>query len=62
MTLEPELRRKKRPVAQLLPAETVLSTDDMTYESHKLNEIAELLWRPDSLPQTERNACVLRAL
>lgn len=62
MTSEPELRRKKRPVAKLLPAETVLPTDDMTFESRKLHEIAELLWLPESLPQTERNARVLRAL
>ncbi len=59
---KPELRSKKRPVAQLLPAETVLPTDDRTFETRKLNEIAELLWLPDSLPQAERNARILRAL
>lgn len=28
---EPEIRKKKRPVAKLLPAETVLPTDGMTF-------------------------------
>ncbi|WP_282026221.1 hypothetical protein [Limimaricola cinnabarinus] len=49
--MKPDIRRKKRPVAKLLPAETVLPTDDLTFESRKLNEIAELLWLPESLPQ-----------
>jgi len=50
------------PVAKLLPHDVVLKSSDVTVEVRKLNEIAELLWLPESLENHERNARIIRAL
>ncbi|PSK81537.1 hypothetical protein CLV79_1155 [Limimaricola soesokkakensis] len=61
-TSEPQFRPKKHSAAKLLSGEAALPTDDRTFEARKLTEIAELLWLPQSLPESERNARLLRAL
>lgn len=50
------------PVNKLYPINALVETDDTTIESRKLNEIADLIWRPKSLPETERNARLVRAI
>ncbi len=60
-TTKPQSRSNKRPVAKLLQTETALPIDDMTFETRKLSEIAELLWLPEGLPEAEQNARILRA-
>ena len=50
------------PVNKLYPINALVETDDKTIESRKLNEIADLIWRPKSLPETERNARLVRAI
>ncbi|MGR3592248.1 MAG: hypothetical protein ACU0B9_19640 [Limimaricola soesokkakensis] len=59
---EPQFRPEKQSAATLLSAEAALPTDDRTYEARKINEIGELLWLPDYLLKSERNARILRAL
>ncbi|EAR52134.1 hypothetical protein OG2516_18755 [Oceanicola granulosus HTCC2516] len=59
---EPQTRSHKLPAAEFLPVEGLLPVDDWTFETRKLNEIAELLWLPESLPEAERNARIMRAL
>lgn len=49
-------------MAKLLPHDVVLKSSDVTVEVRKLNEIAELLWLPESLENDERNARIIRAL
>ncbi|WP_334062886.1 hypothetical protein [Limimaricola cinnabarinus] len=59
---EPQFRPKKRSAAKLLSSEAALPTDDRTYEVRKINEIGELIWMPESLSKSERNARLLRAV
>lgn len=49
-------------MAALLTEIAVLPTNVQTYETHKLNEIAQLLYLPESLGEADKNARILRAL
>ncbi|MBW6506723.1 MAG: hypothetical protein K0B00_08250 [Rhodobacteraceae bacterium] len=65
-TSEKEARDKiakmKLPVAKLLPSSMFLKTSNLKVEGRKLNEIAELLWRPSGLKPEDQNARIQRAI
>jgi len=60
-TQKPELE-KPLPVAKLLPPDLALKAGLFEIEFRKLNEIAELLWLPNSLDAAEKNVRIARAL
>lgn len=49
------------PVNMVLPVSIFVKANDLDVETRKLNEIAELLWLPDTLIEAERNARIVRA-
>lgn len=50
------------PINALYPIDLILETEDRFIEVRKLNEIAELLWLPETLEENDRNARVIRAI
>jgi hypothetical protein len=58
----------KKPTKPIMPAHTLvpgrmlITVQDNILEGRKLNEIATLLWLPESLDEDEKNARILRAL
>lgn len=53
---------QKLPVAQTVAARKLIDAEDKDIELRKANEVAELLWLPDSLEKSDRNARIVRAL
>jgi hypothetical protein len=57
-----KLPNLRLPAAKMYPGGIFLKSQDLTIETRKLSEIAELIWIPPGLSEDERNARVLRAL
>ena len=57
-----EAKTPVRPPHQVLPIRKYLTAEELTIESNKLNEIAQLVRLPASLSESDKNARVVRAL
>lgn len=50
------------PPQQMIPIRELLKTKESNVEANKLREIAQLLRMPDTLPENEKNARIIRAV
>ena len=62
MPTDKEAKSIRLPVNKLYPVSLFVEADDRTVETRKVNEIAELVWLPNSLDNEEKNARIVRAV
>ena len=62
MPADKEAKSIRLPVNNLYPVSMFVEADDRTVETRKVNEIAELIWLPNSLDNEDRNARIVRAV
>ena len=62
MPTDMEAKSIRLPVNKLYPVSMFVEADDRTVETRKVNEIAELIWLPNSLDIEEKNARIVIAV